>query len=121
MSRRAPRPGTSRLVRTGRLTRRGGYVKKGRVQHAPAFPETITVIGVRASRRARAYRRRQKRRREHVHEIDFGNPLERLAPYGTLYRCLNSEDPKSRTPLCSGLVIRDERFVRRWGPRRRSR
>lgn len=71
-----------------------------------AFGETV-FAQVRTHRR-RGRRVRGHPRRVHRHRSLVG-PHEKLYPWGTLYTCSTCGEP----------VIKDERAVRRFGPRRR--
>lgn len=80
------------------------------VKKRPVAPPSfgVEVLEVRDHvRKGRGVRRHARRRPVHRHRALIG-PKERLYPWGTLYEC----------STCGSPVIRDERKVRRFGPRR---
>ena len=106
MARRKPRVRPKR-VRTSALRPRGGYKRRrGERGSTPKFEETILAYVRSHRRKGRGVRAHRKRVHRHVSLI---GPADKLYPWGTLYHCTSCGEP----------VIRDERAVRRFGPRRR--
>ena len=81
-------------------------LRRGERRPAPPFEETVLAYVRSHRRKGRGVRGHP--RRVHRHRSLVG-PSEKLYPWGTLYHCSTCGEP----------VIRDERAVRRFGPRRR--
>ena len=96
----------SALVRATKVRPRGGYkLLRGERRPTPRFEETVLRYVRSHKRKGRGVRGHARRVHRHTSLI---GPADKLYPWGTLYHCTSCGEP----------VIRDERAVRRFGPRR---